>query len=352
MAKKISYKDADNIKCNAKVQELLSELPYFVTEYTYELRGDVTPRTAMAYIYDIRRFLQWFCSIMPSSDIKTPKDVSVNDIALLKINDINEYKFFLSTNTENPNKEKGIARKMASLNSFLDFLYRTDRIISNPMDKQKVSRHSKKKAPIIRLQKDETAAFLTSLDNSGKGSVSSKQEKFLSNTKLRDIAIVTTFLGTGIRVSELVGLDLSDINFKEHKLRIVRKGEKVQNVAIGDEVEESLKTYLAFRSDITPLPEHENALFLSSQRKRISVRAVENLIKKYSNIAGIQKNITPHKLRKTFGTELYNNTGDIYLVARALGHSSVNTSKDHYIMSEEDSLVDARNLVKIDERKN
>lgn len=351
MAKKLSYKDTDNIKCNEKIQELLLELPYYVTEYTYELRGDVTPRTAMAYIYDLRRFFQWLCTVMPSSANKQPKDILVDDLALLKINDINEYKFFLTTDSKNPNKEKGVARKMASLNSFLDFLYRTDRIINNPMDKQKISRHSKKKAPIIRLQKDETAAFLNSLDNSGKGAVSSKQEKFLSNTKIRDIAIVTTFLGTGIRVSELVGLDLSDINFKEHKLRVIRKGEKIQNVAIGDEVEEALKTYLTSRSDITPLPEHENALFLSTQRRRISVRAVENLIKKYSNIAGIQKNITPHKLRKTFGTELYNNTGDIYLVARALGHSSVNTSKDHYILSEEDSLIDARNIVKIDERK-
>ena len=192
MAKQLSYKDEDNIKCNEKVQELLSELPYFVTEYAYELRADVTPRTAMAYIYDIRRFMQWLSLNIKSETDGAPKNITTEHMANLKINDINEYKFFLSTDTDNPNKEKGIARKMASLNSLLDFLYRTDKITANPMDKQKINRKSKKKAPIIRLQKDETTAFLTSIDNSGKGTVSKKQEKFLSNTKIRDNAIMIT----------------------------------------------------------------------------------------------------------------------------------------------------------------
>lgn len=347
LAKPMTYKDEDNLKCKNKTHELLSELPYFVTEYTYELSTTVTSRTALAYIYDIRRFLKWLSKSHYSATEENLKAITIEDINLLNINDINEYKYFLSIDSNNSNKEKGIARKMASLNSLLDYLYRTDKIKENPMSKIKNSRRSKKKDPIIRLQNDETKSFLGAIEASGEQVVSDRQQKFLEKTKIRDLAIVVLFLGTGIRVSECVGIDLADLNFKEHKIRIIRKGEKVQNVAMGDEVESFLLAYLEKRSDITPLPGHENALFLSSQRKRLTVKSVENIVKKFAKIAGIEKNISPHKLRKTYGTELYNLTGDIYLVARALGHSSVNTSKDYYIMSDEESLVDARNVVKI-----
>ena len=102
------------------------------------------------------------------------------------------------------------------------------------------------------------------------------------------------------------------------------------------------------RNMITPRDaKDEDALFLSTQRTRMSVQAIENMITKYADFVGTREHITPHKLRKTYGTELYNETGDIYLVARALGHESVNTTKDHYIQENEDSLLQARNKVKL-----
>ena len=101
-------------------------------------------------------------------------------------------------------------------------------------------------------------------------------------------------------------------------------------VYFGEEVEAALRDYLAVREGITPITGHENALFLSTQRKRIGIKAVENLVKKYaSQITGTKK-ITPHKLRSTYGTALYQETGDIYLVADVLGHKDVNTTKKHY----------------------
>ena len=101
-------------------------------------------------------------------------------------------------------------------------------------------------------------------------------------------------------------------------------------VYFGEEVESALRDYLAVREGITPIAGHENALFLSTQRKRIGIKAVENLVKKYaSQITGTKK-ITPHKLRSTYGTALYQETGDIYLVADVLGHKDVNTTKKHY----------------------
>ena len=139
-----------------------------------------------------------------------------------------------------------------------------------------------------------------------------------------------------------------NFDFENCKINLLRKGNKRQFIAMGDEVIDALTSYLDVRNIITArYSKDEDALFLSTQKTRLGVQAVENMITKYANLVGTREHITPHKLRKTYGTELYNETGDIYLVARALGHESVNTTKDHYIAENEDSLLKARNKVKL-----
>ena len=109
-------------------------------------------------------------------------------------------------------------------------------------------------------------------------------------------------------------------------------------IYFGEEVRNALENYLeTTRASATPLPDHENALFLSTQRKRMGVQAIENMVKKYARQVTPNKKITPHKLRSTYGTTLYQETGDIYLVADVLGHKDVNTTKKHYA-----ALDDAR----------
>ena len=100
---------------------------------------------------------------------------------------------------------------------------------------------------------------------------------------------------------------------------------------------------------MTPAPGSEDALFLSLQNKRLNVRSIENLVKKYARIITPLKKITPHKLRSTYGTNLYRETGDIYLVADVLGHNDVNTTKKHYAAIQEDRRRSARNIVKLRE---
>ena len=122
-------------------------------------------------------------------------------------------------------------------------------------------------------------------------------------------------------------------------------------VFFGPEVENALITYLEqTRNGQTPLIGHENALFLSSQRKRISVRTVEDLVKKYSTQVTPNKHITPHKLRSTYGTNLYKETGDIYLVADVLGHKDVNTTKKHYAALGDDRRRQAATAVILREK--
>ena len=166
---------------------------------------------------------------------------------------------------------------------------------------------------------------------------------------MRDVAILTLLLGTGIRVSECVGLDINDVNFKDGGIKVHRKGGYESIVYFGDEVESALKDYLEQRKQILPKDGHEKALFLSLQNRRITVRAVENLVKKYAGLATSLKKITPHKLRSTYGTSLYRATGDIYLVADVLGHKDVNTTRKHYAAIEEDRRKSARNIVRLRE---
>ena len=156
---------------------------------------------------------------------------------------------------------------------------------------------------------------------------------------------------SGIRVSECVGLDLSDVDFKNDGIKIHRKGGKEVIVYFSDEVETVLKEYVEERKRIIPVEGHENALFLSLQKKRISVRSVENMVKKYTKSVTTLKNITPHKLRSTYGTNLYQETGDIYLVADVLGHSDVNTTRKHYAAIEDQNRRYARNKVQLREKK-
>ncbi|MBR6528075.1 MAG: tyrosine-type recombinase/integrase, partial [Lachnospiraceae bacterium] len=159
----------------------------------------------------------------------------------------------------------------------------------------------------------------------------------------------TLLLGTGMRVSECVGLDLTDVDFENSGLRIHRKGGKEVVIYFGEEVNAALIPYWEQRKLIIAEDGHENALFLSGQNKRISVRAVHNLVKKYASTVTTLKNITPHKLRSTYGTSLYRETGDIYLVADVLGHSDVNTTKKHYAALEDERRRAAKDKVKLRE---
>ena len=163
------------------------------------------------------------------------------------------------------------------------------------------------------------------------------------------MAIVALFLGTGIRVSELVGLNVEDVDFKNNSFVVTRKGGNRVILYLNEEIKEYLTVYIKYRETLL-LPKDEKALFISIQKTRLTTRAVENIIKKYSKIAVPLKKITPHKLRSTFGTELYRTTGDIYVVADVLGHKDVNTTKKHYAALTEDVRKRASQVVTL--RKN
>jgi site-specific recombinase XerD len=197
------------------------------------------------------------------------------------------------------------------------------------------------------LDVDEVVRLLDHVEACGE-ELTGQKKVYHEKTKYRDLAILTLLLGTGIRVSECVGLDIQHVDFNNNGIKVTRKGGNEMVVYFGDEVYEALQIYLETeRAATTPLPGHENALFLSIQKKRMGVQAIENMVKKYARQVTPGKKITPHKLRSTYGTNLYRETGDIYLVADVLGHKDVNTTRKHYAAIDEERRRSAANAVKL-----
>ena len=160
------------------------------------------------------------------------------------------------------------------------------------------------------------------------------------------MALLTLMLGTGIRVSECVGVNIDDLDFHLNAVLVTRKGGNQVILYFPQEVADALKAYLEERKLIQTDKANENALFLSLQKKRMTQRAVQIMVKKYCAIAvPLKKRMSPHKLRSTYATRLYHETEDIYLVADALGHSDVNTTRKHYAaMSDQRRREAARNV--------
>jgi site-specific recombinase XerD len=202
---------------------------------------------------------------------------------------------------------------------------------------------------IIRLEPNEVATLLDQVEAGDK--LTKSQLKYHEKTKLRDVALLTLLLGTGLRVSECVGIDIDDIDFENNGLNVHRKGGYNTIIYFPDEVRDALLDYLDQRKLIIPCEGSEKALFLSLQNKRITVRSVENLVKKYARNVTTLKKITPHKLRSTFGTNLYKESGDIYLVADVLGHKDVNTTRKHYAAQDDENRRRAAKMVKLRENK-
>lgn len=244
---------------------------------------------------------------------------------------------------ERNNGEKGKSRKLSAVRRLFKYLYMEGYIGSNPAEL--VATPKIREKVITRLEPNEVVDLLDEVEKGTK--LTKHQSVYHERTKKRDLAIVSLLLGTGIRVSECVGINIEDINFEEQAFKITRKGGKEVVLYYGDEVAEAMNEYMEERKEEEPKEGSENAFFLSLQNKRITTRAVQNLVKKYSNLSVAMKNISPHKLRSTYGTELYNEEGDIYLVADVLGHTDVNTTRKHYVAQSEDNRRRAAKIVKL-----
>lgn len=356
---KRTYHEQTAIDNTLKLRELLTELPTFLVDFFRGIEPTTSARTRLGYAYDLRIFFRYILEhnmkdFVEKDNTSKQKVENLQNIPLSILNDITaediekymEYlKYYQNGEKEYTNDERGISRKLSSLRTMYHYFYKKEKIIKDPttiVDAPKL--HEKN---IIRLEVDEVSKLLDEVE-SGEN-LTEKQKEYHKKTKVRDLALLTLLLGTGMRVSECVGIDIQDIDFETNGIRVIRKGGKEVILYFGDEVCDALLDYLEERKKTNAASGHENALFLSMQKKRISVRSVEKLVQKYSQLVTTMKKITPHKLRSTFGTTLYQETGDIYLVADVLGHSDVNTTKRHYAAIDEQRRRSAKNIVKLRE---
>ncbi len=344
-----SYHDQVNKENIEKMRAVLQELPKFCKQFFRGIENTTSTRTRLGYALDLRIFFE-FIQQNNNSLRRTPiQEYPLSLLDQLGREDIEEYldylELYYKDDKEYRNDERGKSRKLASLRSMYHYFYTSELIEKDvaalvPMPKL----HEKE---IIRLDPDEVATLLELVENGEE--LTETEKRYHRVTKTRDLALLTLLLGTGIRVSECVGLNLNDVDFKNGGIRIVRKGGYEAVVYFGEEVEDALLDYWDERTHKTAATGHEDALFLSMQNKRISVRAVEKLVKKYASKVTTLKKITPHKLRSTYGTNLYRETGDIYLVADVLGHKDVNTTRKHYAAQQEENRRRAAKAVKLRE---
>lgn len=348
-----TYHQSTSNQNTVKLRELLKTMPSFCRDYFRGIEPTTTAKTRIGYGYDIRTFFRFLMSENPSFKNAQMTDIRLSDLDQLQPVDIEEYLEYLKYYTYDgqvfTNDERGIKRKFASLRSFFLYYQKRDLLRHNPtvvVDMPKL--HDRE---IIRLDADEVSDLLELVEHGG-DHLSGMKKVYYEKNKQRNIAIFTLFLGTGIRVSECVGLDIEDVDFKNNRIRIIRKGGKEEYVYFGEEVANALKSYITEeRVHVKPREGHEHALFYSIQKRRISVQAIENLVNEYTSQITSFKHITPHKLRSTYGTALYQQTGDIYLVAEVLGHNDVNTTRKHYAAMDDEQKRSAADVVTLHKKR-
>ena len=348
----LSYHEQRDQRNEAKLQELLAALPPFCADFFRGIEPATSSMTRLSYAYDISMFFDFLVRSGNSFSRLSAKDFTMEQFRQISVTDLERYLEYLKYRPDDPdhkntNKEQGIKRKFFSLKSFFGYFQRTGQITVNPTLSMQVPKIREKE--IVRLNQDEIRELLKEAE-SGAG-LSPKQKQFHQKTRVRDCAILALMLGTGIRVSECVGLNLSDLDLKEQGIHIHRKGGKEATVYFSNEVAEYLKRYLEERTTLYTAEAsaetgtlEEPALFLSLRKKRLTVRSVEYLVKKYASVATPKKKITPHKLRSSYGSALYAKTNDIYLVADILGHNDVNITRKFYAAIEEERRKSVRHI--------
>ncbi|MCF0228704.1 MAG: tyrosine-type recombinase/integrase [Parasporobacterium sp.] len=339
------YKKTVEKNCMERIRAIKSSLPLFVHPYFDYLR--VAPRTKLAYAYDLKRFFEYLAEANP--EVSEPSEITPEYLNNLKMQDILEFLDYLKYDADN--EERALARKLSFMRGFWKWLNAMELTTRDPTLLIKAEKIPRK--TIVKMEAEETKYVLNAIETgevfdlvkeadeqicsnlsaSAKENYkpviaenSGKRRKELNITG-RDEAIIAVLLGTGLRVSELVGIDMEDLDFHDNSIKVVRKGGNENKVFFNDAVAEKIRTYLADRK----IPKDgSNALFVSAHYKRISVRSVELLVKQFVDPLVENKHITTHKLRATYATDLYRKSRDIYLTSTALNHSSPATTAAHY----------------------
>ena len=327
-----------------QLNTILEGFPDYVFMYFNYCDGtlDRSTRTMIGYAYDIRTFYDFLIDVNPL--LHKYSDINYDVLNKLTPVDLQEYMSYVKSYSKNGKQTQNIAtsraRKLSCLRSFFHYLFTYGGLNNNPAKLIDSPRIHQKKKP--RLDESEVNDLIDNVTNCD--GITPKQEAYCKRSTCRDTAIILLFLYSGIRVSEMVNLDLDDVDDKNDTIKVIRKGGDEDIVYIPKHVIRAINHYIKFER--RPFDDANRALFLSSRRTcdtRLTARSIERIIEKFTqNVT--TKNVTPHTLRRTFGTQLQNETGDLYLTAIALGHKSIETSARHYVELKEEKKEKIREL--------
>lgn len=395
------YRQQVKLQHEASIERQLEDAPYFVVAYYEHMHnGSREITTQLAYIRDVMDFLRYIASVTPELKEIKLSDFPISVISALTIQDINEYRDYLFTERELSNS--AALKKLAALSTFFKYMCLEGDVEVNPMTNFEFPAVNKHR--IVKLDADLSKQLLKGILENDKYLATSEYGEFVGDippkvwlkrerTVLRNYAIVFLLLGTGLRVSELVGLDLSDINFANNTIHVIVKGGDENDVVFGDDVAEALKLYIngptlspALSAVYSPVSDvaqwaknHINddklsesifksfpnlssdelsalvelvshyrrhgrdgfkparnceAVFLSNRGTRLTVRMVElmmkELVKTYLPDYDDKDIFSPHKLRATCASRILTQTGDIELASTQLNHKSVGVTAAFY----------------------
>ncbi len=324
---------------NSYLHDFLSNLPDFVFDYIEIYYSGESINTQIGYCIDLRIFLEYLIKFK-FKEKSSPEEFTCADIAAVTAEDIIRFKAYLREyqseyvspdgkliRRTRKNSNYGINRKLSSVRGLFSYLYKTDKIPQNITDKVDMNKlHQKIKKP---LTTQETVRLLDVLYNGEKTFTGRYLTEYL-RTKQRDIAILVSYLGTGVRVSELVNLDIKDVCFDTSSFIVTRKGGDEQEIYMPVQVENELGEYLKIRCGEEA--KDKDALFISRQGRRMTVSSVEKMLKKYCLAVGITDSdkARPHALRRTFACRLLEDGVDIKMVAELMGHKNIEVTHKFY----------------------
>lgn len=279
-----------------------------------------SPNTVKEYNYDISRFLKYIMYHLKLTDEKNIDNIDIHNMDInilnnLKLDDIHSYLFYLTNKFQS--KPATRARKASSIRVFFKYLSQKANLISNNPALNLESPKLGKRIPKY-LSLDDSKKLLATISNDEK-----------DRNKERDYAIITLFLNCGMRLSELVGINIKDIDFNENKLNVTGKGNKERTIYLNKACVNAINNYLVVRPKMGIKQSDIDALFLSERLERISNRTVQYIVKQELLKAGLDTNkYSVHKLRHTAATLMYRyGNVDIRALQELLGHESISTTQ-------------------------
>lgn len=346
---------------------IIELLPHFCTVFFEGKNDKYKLKTKIAYALDIKVFLYFLMTELPEQfSYESMEKIELDKLDLLTLDDFTHYMRWLENyemdGKNYKNSAAGKKRKLATIRALYHYFTGRGMLKNNPTIY--IETPVIKEKEIVVLTENEKERMKDLIDSGSRKE--NKAKSYHEKTKLRDYAIYLLFLGTGIRVSELAGINDLDVDYEEQSVLVTRKGGKIEKVYFGHEVLLALLDYIETeRYELLGISEEERRemdgllpdgpLFVSLQRKRISVRRVQMIIKEYGTYAAAsKKKITPHVLRKSFGSELYAETGDILLVQKVLGHASPQTTQKFYTKFDNarKEIIKGRSVLKSNTKNN